>query len=242
MSGKNITRTRIWGALLLTLSLIPALACYFIFTIWLPDDMERYRDYANAESCAAGTSPQEYEDCLREVTFTVDRTKIKGGRNGTYQATLSGAPFWNGVLGFGDSTPLLERLEPGDRVTGTVWRGDIMSLSRDGIRQKSGDEPRDEPQMPAALGTFAALLSALGLATGTARLTRPHTPRPLPWRGFGKPLLITISIACPVLGLLSVWWGIPWWIVPTVLVPLMGYTAWEIHRYPRRRPKSAMSG
>ncbi|MEU1183528.1 hypothetical protein ABZ464_39010 [Streptomyces sp. NPDC005820] len=233
-----MSRTRLRGALLLTLSPIPAVAAYFIFTLWLPHDMARYRDYVRAEPCAAGTSPREHEDCLREATFTVDRTKIKdGGRNSTYEATLSGAPYWNGVLSFGDPTPLLSRLEPGDQVTGTVWRGDIMALSRDGVRQKSADEPRDEPQMPAALGTFAALLAALTLAIGTARLTQPHPPHPLPWRGFGKPLLITLSIACPVLGLLGAWWNIPWWLLPTVLVPLMSYTAWEVERYPRRRPK-----
>ncbi|WP_240512882.1 hypothetical protein [Streptomyces griseoruber] len=235
----EMVRTRLWGALLLTLSLIPALACYLVFTLWLPGDIDRYRDYTRAEPCAAGTSPREHEDCLREVAFTVDGTRIKGGRSAVYEATLSGAPSWNGVLEFGDSGPLLSELERGDRVTGTVWRGDIMALSRDGVRQKSSDEPRDEPQMAAALGTCAGLLSALALAVGAARLTRPRPPHPFPWRGWGKPLLIVLSVGCPVLGLVAVWWGIPWWLLPTVLVPLMGYTAWELHRYPGRRPGPA---
>ncbi|KUO10837.1 hypothetical protein [Streptomyces sp. DSM 15324] len=228
-------RTRAWGALLLTLSLLPALACSFAFARWLPDDLDRYRDYASAGPCAAGTSPREHEDCLREVVFTVDATRIKGGKGAVYRATLSGAPFWNGVLDFGDSGPLLSELEPGDRVTGTVWRGEIMSVSRDGLLQASSDEPRDDPQMPAALGTLAGLLAALALTVGTARLTRPNPPFPFPWRGWGKPMLIILCVGCPVLGLVGVWWDIPWWLFPPVLVPLMGYTAWELHRYPRRR-------
>ncbi|WP_460066748.1 hypothetical protein [Streptomyces sp. YKOK-I1] len=235
----SAARTRAWGALLLTLSLIPALACYFAFALWLPDDIDRYRDYSGAEPCAAGTAPREYEDCLRTVAFTVEGTRIKGGRSGVYEATLSGAPFWNGVLGFGDSGPLLHELERGDRVTGTVWRGEIMSVSRDGVRQESSDEPRDEPQMAAALGTCAGLLAAMALTVGTARLTRPRPPQPFPWRGWGKPMLIVLSVGCPLLGLVGVWWDIPWWLFPPVLVPLMGYTAWELHRYPRRRPRSA---
>lgn len=235
-----MSRTRLRGALLLPLSLIPAVAAYFVLTVWLPHDIARYRDYVRAEPCAAGTSAREHEDCLREATFTVEGTKIKdGGRSSVYEATLSGAPFWNGVLSFGDATPLLSRLEPGDRVTGTVWRGDVMSLSRHGVRQSSADEPRDEPQMIAALGTWAGLLSALGLATGSAHLAGART---FPWRGFGKPLLITVSIACPVVGLLSVWWGLPWWITPALLVPLLTYTAWELHRYPQRRPRPTAPG
>ncbi|WP_340378137.1 hypothetical protein U5640_25920 [Streptomyces sp. SS7] len=235
----SAARTRAWGALLLTLSLVPALACYFVFTLWLPDDLDRYRDYTRAQPCAAGSSPREHEDCLREVVFTVDGTRIEGGRGAVYEATLSGAPFWNGVVDFGDSGPLLSELERGDRVTGTVWRGDVMAVSRDGVRQASSDEPRDEPQMPAALGTYAGLLAAMALTVGAARLTGPRPPHPFPWRGWGKPMLIVLSVGCPLLGLVGVWWGIPWWLFPPVLVPLMGYTAWELYRYPRRRPKPA---
>ncbi|UUU22248.1 hypothetical protein [Streptomyces sp. DSM 40750] len=232
------------GVSLLILSLAPALACFFVFAVWLPSDMERYRDYGEAESCATGAPTEEWEDCLRTASFTVDSTKITQSRSGSYRATLSGAPFWNGTVAFGDPGPLLRSLQPGDRVTATVWRGDITALSRGGVRQRTSEEPRDEPQMTSAIGTFLGLLAALGLWFGATRLTGPPDRKPLPWAGYARPLLIALLTACAGVGLPSVWLGFPWWLVPTLVVPLMVCTTWLVHRHqpqPRYRDRRARS-
>ncbi|WP_307835433.1 hypothetical protein [Streptomyces adelaidensis] len=226
---------------LLLMSLAPALACFYVFAVWMPSDMARYQDYRGAERCAAGTpAAQAWEDCLRTASFTVDSTKLKqGGNGGRYRATLSGAPFWNGTVGFGDPGPLLSGLRPGDRVTATVWRGDITVLSREDVRQSTSEEPRDEPQMTAAIGTFAGLLAALGLWFGVGRLVGPRDPTPFAWRGFGKPLLITSAAACATVGLLAVWSGIPWWVVPALVLPLVACMAWLLGRGWRRQGATA---
>ncbi len=152
---------RLVGAALIMLSLIPALGCYLVFTAWLPSETKRYQDYAAAEPCPDRASAEAWEDCLSTVSFTVESTKIKRGRSGSYQATLSGTLFWNGTVAFGDQGPLLERLRPADRVTATVWRGQVMTVSKGDVRQSTSEEPRNEPQMTVAIGTFLGAVSRI---------------------------------------------------------------------------------
>ncbi|QYX79915.1 hypothetical protein [Streptomyces akebiae] len=219
------------GATLLTLSLAPLLACVLVFAVWLPRDRDRYEAYWAAVPCAAEVPAAAWEDCLRTVSFTVDSTRNKAGRTSSYLATLSGSPFWNGTVSFGDPDPLLERLRPGDRITGTVWRGDVTVLSQGDVSQSTSEEPRDERQMTAAIGTFAGLLGALGIWLGAMRLTGPRDREHRTWAEYGKPLLIALLVACFGLGLPSVWLGLPWWLVPAVVVPVMVYTSWQLHRH-----------
>ncbi|MFG2531452.1 hypothetical protein [Streptomyces sp. NPDC048516] len=122
------------GVLLILLSLIPAEFCYVAFAAWLPADRELYRDYQAAEPCPARATLQVASDCLTTWPFTVVKTVVKTGKNATYEATLKDEDSWRGVVSFGDPGPLLERLEPGDRVTAALWRRRIVVLSRDGVR------------------------------------------------------------------------------------------------------------
>ncbi|MEV8312379.1 hypothetical protein AB0P36_35115 [Streptomyces flavidovirens] len=106
----------------------------------------------------------------------------RGGRNSEYRATVDSERF-QGELGFGDPGPLLETLQVGDKAVATVWRGDIVALTKDGVRQKTSDEPRGEPQMIAAGGAGLGLLAVLGLVFGTARLVAPRNPGTFTWSG-----------------------------------------------------------
>ncbi|MFH8555735.1 hypothetical protein [Streptomyces celluloflavus] len=218
------------GAGLLVLSLLPALVCSFAFAVMLPYDIEEFREYGVAKPCPARAAVERLENCLRTVSFTVDSTEIKNGKSATYKATVSGARFWNGVVVFGDSGPLLDRLRPGDRITGTVWRGGVMTLSGQGVRQSSSDEPRDEPQWTAAVGTFTGLLAALGLEMGAVRLIRPRDHERWTWHAYGKPLFITMTIACFGVGFSAFLLDVPWWAVPPVPVLVVVYAAWLLHR------------
>jgi hypothetical protein len=235
MAVTGTGRARLGGALLVVLSLVPAVAAWIVLAVWLPSDVERYRDYSAAESCPGQLPAEAWQDCLRTVAFTVDGTKVERSKRGGYKADLSGSPFWNGVVSFGDPGPLLETLKSGDRVTGTVWRGDVTAISKGGVRQKTSDEPRDEPQMIVALGTFAGLLAVMGFAFGAARVVRPRGYEPFVWRGYGKPVLITITVACLGVGLPAVWIGVPSWVVPALVIPVVAVTAWQLHQYRYRR-------
>ncbi|WP_129838639.1 hypothetical protein [Streptomyces sp. RFCAC02] len=224
--------------LLIVLSLVPAAACFGTFATWLPSSVDRYEDYGAAEPCPAGVATRAREECVRTVTFVVEDTEVrKSGQNSTFEATVSGTPFWDGVVAFGDPGPLLERLGPGDDVTGTVWRGDVMTLSRDGVRQSTSDEPRDDFQMTAAIGTFAGLLAVLLFAFGTVRVANPRSYEPFVWRPVGLWLIITMGIASFAFGFAALLLGVPWGWVPPVSVAVVLGVARLIHR--RTRPAGA---
>ncbi|MEW2623954.1 hypothetical protein [Streptomyces sp. NPDC048106] len=220
------------GAALIVLSLAAALACSLVFTAWLPGDRARYREYEAAEACPARTVVPRSEDCLRKVAFTVESTR---NTPKNLRATLLGPePFPRTVVPFGDSGPVLGELHRGDRVTGTVWRGIVVEVAAGDARQSSSDAPRDEPQMAAAIGTFAGLLAALALVFGTVRLARPRDPGLFTWRPYGKWLLVVTGAGCAVVGLTTVWTGLPWPLVPTVCAAVVTVTAWFLHRDLRR--------
>ncbi|MEU6865882.1 hypothetical protein ABZ924_21955 [Streptomyces sp. NPDC046876] len=228
------------GAALLVASLMPALFCYFMLAVQLPYENGRHAAYTAARQCPTDETVREREDCVRTVSFTVDAVQLKGGRGSQYSATVSGAAFWNGKVDFGDPGPLLERLNPQDQVTGTIWRGAVMTIAKGDVRQNSADKPRDEAQIFAGIGTYAGLVAALCLwfgamrLSGQRRLYEPHT-----WRGLGRPLLIALAVICAAVAVPAFLLGIPWWVVPAVTVPFSAYTAWQFDRYRRRQATTA---
>ncbi|WP_432036919.1 hypothetical protein [Streptomyces cucumeris] len=223
------------GVLLILLSLIPAAACYLVFAWWLPSDSERYQDYRAAEPCSSRSMEQGQTDCLSTWLLTVEKTVNKtAGKSSSYEATLTGQDSWRGTVSFGDPGPLLERLDPGDQVTATAWRGDIVVLSKDGVRQNTSQAPRDELQMNAAIGLLAALVALQVFVFGAVRVVRPCDYEPFTWNPYGKRLLIIITTVCFGVGLPAVWIGIPWWTVPTVAIPVVCMMAGLIHHRLRR--------
>ncbi|MEV6975039.1 hypothetical protein [Kitasatospora sp. NPDC093806] len=227
------------GALWITAAVLLTALCYLLLAVLLPGDIERRRDYTAATACPTATAEQTVEDCLRTVPFTVEKTVLTGGKQDGYQARLQGSPFWNGTLRFGDAGPLLDKLTPGEPVTGLVWRGAVMRLERDGVRQSSVDEPRDEAQITAGVGTLAGLLAALALYLGALYLGaaqptgRPGGTSPT-WRSFGKPMALTVLLACAVTALPAFWLDLPWWTVPAVAVPLSALVGRLLHRAARQ--------
>ncbi|WP_406434425.1 hypothetical protein OHA59_46355 [Streptomyces sp. NBC_01589] len=226
------------GVLLILLSLISAAACYLVFSWWLPSDSERYQDYRAAKACSSRAMEQGQTDCLSTWHLTVEKTVNKtSGKSSSYEATLKYRDSWRGTVSFGDPGPLLERLAPGDQVTATAWRRDIVVLSKSGVRQNTSEAPRDELQMNAAIGVLAALVAAQTFVFGAVRLARPRDYEPFTWNPYGKRLLITITAVCFGVGLPATWIGIPWWTVPAVAVHVVVCAAGLMHH--RLRPRAA---
>ncbi|WP_188297325.1 hypothetical protein [Streptomyces sp. CBMA156] len=214
--------TRTGGALLAAAALVPAAAAWYLFAVLLPDDTERYRSYSAAATCPAAGERAAVEECVRTVPFTVSGTVL---RSKNLRATLDGAPYWSGEVPFGDTGPLLDDLKPGDRVDGTVWRGRVMRLERAGVAQASSDQPRDEMQITAGLGTFAALFAVLAAVLGALRFTgRPGTA------ALARSLLLWTLLACGVPSVLAFRIGLPWWTVPAVAVPAVLLAAEAVRR------------
>lgn len=71
---------------------------------------------------------------------------VKKGRNGKFEATLSGTASRKAVVRFGDPGPLLARLEPGDQVTATVWRGAVMTVAKETSARAPPTSPATTPR------------------------------------------------------------------------------------------------
>ncbi len=159
-------------------------------------------------------------------------------RNSDYRAAVKSERF-KGDLHFGSSGPLLEMLRAGDRAVATVWRGDIVALSQGGIRQGTSDEPRDEPQMTAAIGTELGLLALLGTVFGAARFAAPRDPGIFTWSRSGQVLFITNLVALFGVGLPALWLGIPWQLVtPTMVAILLVVSFFLLDEWPRSPRRS----
>ncbi|MFG2680727.1 hypothetical protein [Streptomyces sp. NPDC048392] len=207
--------------LLILLSLASAAACCTVFAWWLPSDGKRYQDYRAAEPCSSRELTRGDTDCLSTWHLTVQKTVNRtAGKDSVHEATLRYRDSWRGTASFGGTGPLLERLGPGDRVTATAWRGEIVVVDMDGVRQDTLEMPRDELQGNAAVGVLAGLLAAQGLVFGAVRAVRASDHEPYTWEPYGRRLLLTTVTVCLGVGIPAVWTGVPWWTVPAVAVPL----------------------
>ncbi|MFJ4187188.1 hypothetical protein [Kitasatospora sp. NPDC089509] len=204
------------GALLAVTALAPAAVAWYLLAVMLPNDTERYRAYTTAATCPADSPGATVEECVRTVPFTVNGTVVhRAGKSSEFRATLDGAPYWSGETGFGDAGPVLEGLKPGDRVDGTVWRGQVMRLEKAGVTQATYDAPRDEVQFTAGVGTLAALVAVFTAALGAMHFTgRPGVP------ALARPLFLLTLVICAAPAVLAFWAGLPWWTVPAVAVPV----------------------
>ncbi|MER5352358.1 hypothetical protein ABT093_18760 [Kitasatospora sp. NPDC002551] len=218
--------TRAGGALLAAAALVPAAGAWYLFGVALPDRAEQHRSYTAATACPPGGPGAGSEECVRTVAFTVAGTVVReAGKSSEFRATLDGAPFWSGEVRFADAGPVLRSLKPGDRVEGTVWRGRVTRLERAGHAQASYDEPSDDEQLTAGMGTFAALLAVLAVVLGVLRLTgRPSTV------ALARTLFVRTLLACGAPAVLAFWADLSWWTVPAAAVPTALIAAEAVRR------------
>jgi hypothetical protein len=102
-------------------------------------------------------------DCLTTESFTVHKVQIRNGKKHSYTADLAGSESAaTRRVRFDDTSPLLERLQVGDMVNGTLWRGSVVALtSEDGrTRQPTSADPTNGPGSTLFGGIYCALAGA----------------------------------------------------------------------------------
>ncbi|MFM9445142.1 hypothetical protein [Streptomyces acidiscabies] len=209
-------RTRVRGALLVLLAGMPAFIAWAVFALWMPSTAEEYDAYRATSVCDGPV--RAGDDCLRDVPLKVDEIKRHRRSGRQLTATTTEAPFWTYRTSFGDSGPLADELREGDEITGTTWRDSLVAIAKGEVRQHTSDEPRDEPQPQAAIGTYGVLLAGLLLALGTVRLVRPRRhPRFLP-PPYTRRLALSVGAVSGAVGIVGAWTGMPWWLAPPLIV------------------------
>ncbi|GAP46261.1 hypothetical protein [Streptomyces azureus] len=182
--------------------------------------LDREREFRAAPVCAS--VPVKASGCRWEQEFTVRKAGLnRGRRNGSPEAELllpSGKP-WD--VTFPQTDPVVSELEPGEKVVGLIWHGQVVEVQdADGRRQQTSHGPvgRPEDRLGGALACFAFGLPALvgGAWPLFARGDRRHAKAAVVVRWHG--------VCMAVAALFTLWAqaanGWPFWAVPAIWGPL----------------------
>ncbi|MFE2328137.1 hypothetical protein ACFXD5_30240 [Streptomyces sp. NPDC059385] len=176
-AARRPPRPRLGGALALLGGLVGLILAAVVFA-GVPDVLTEAEAYDSAVACpSAGPLPAGdgneigYEDCLREVPYTVVEVSGKGARSSGYLVDLA-----NGServrVGFDSDPPLGADLRKGDRVTARVWRGEITAVSGRGSTQPTDEDPDTASEWRILLGLALTAGGLFALWYGR-RLLRP---------------------------------------------------------------------
>lgn len=182
--------------------------------------LEREREFRAAPACAS--VPVRASGCVWEQGFTVRTADLhRNERRESPEAELvppSGEP-WR--VTFRDTEPVLSEMEPGEKVVGLVWHGEVVEVrDAEGRRQPTSSGPVGWPEdrLGGALSCVSFGLPALvgGAWALLARGRRRHAAAATVVRWHGVVLGIT--------AILTLWaqsandW--PLWSIPAIWGPL----------------------
>ncbi|TDC83617.1 hypothetical protein [Actinomadura sp. 7K507] len=170
-----------------------------------PDGRLDVDAYKAATPCAAapaadvaGTAASA--ECLWTQEFTVSAISMKQTRSESMSAVLTGPDGDRWRTRYSSAGPVLDGLDEGDRVTGTVWRGRLTEIAAGGDSQRTHAYPADM-RTRALIGALVMMPSGLLMtALCTWRLSRRRsTPEATP--GMVATLGLAYAFFCA--GLLS---------------------------------------
>ncbi|WP_370409792.1 hypothetical protein [Streptomyces fradiae] len=129
-----------------------------LLTIVLPQASAQERAFLSATECRVTSA----HDCLRAAPFTVESVTIHDGKNAGGRIRVSGTGAGADPVEFNGISEFLKRVRPGDRVTGTVWRGEIVALSDREGGQRTVDHPVGDTVLAIGFGILLLVSGALG--------------------------------------------------------------------------------
>ncbi|WP_206323381.1 hypothetical protein [Streptomyces sp. HNM0574] len=181
--------------------------------------LEEERAYRAAPECAS--VPVEPSGCRWRQDFTVQQAELhRRERSASPEARLllpSGKPW---PVTFRTTDPVASELEPGDKVTGVIWHGQVVEVREGGRTQQTTDGPVGWPadRLGGALACLSFGLTALpgSLWTLLARGNRRHARAGLVLRWHGVVLALTGFLTLFAQGSNS--W--PLWSIPAIWGPL----------------------
>ncbi|WP_017625041.1 ABC transporter permease family protein [Nocardiopsis chromatogenes] len=231
VSPRRILRSTVGSAIALLCGLGMAGGAAYAVAVNVPDGHLDNRAYLAAEPCSS--PPERAADCLWEQEFTASDIVVERGRSGERALTITaedGTRFRTDVDGTG---PVLRRLDEGQKVTATMWRGLPREIAAEGSTQRTAYWPVDQRQTTVVLalilapaGVLVAAVSALRLA----RWRREPTKAMAAAMGLGQALPLA-GLLMPMFAgdLIDSLWGVA--VVWSVAAGLMALTAWVYATY-----------
>lgn len=214
-AGRKVTGTVVW-----LLIAVVALVVGVVMAFQVRGALEREREFRAAPAC--DSVPVEASGCLWEQDFTVrDVDTHRRERRDPPEAELvlpSGEPW---EVTFRNTDPVLSEMQPGDKVVGLIWRGEVVEVrDADGRRQQTASGPVGWPEdrLGGALACVSFGLTALvgGLWPLFVRGDRRHARAAavVRWHGVGMGAAAILTLWAQAA---NDW---PLWSIPAIWGPL----------------------
>ncbi|MFG1624952.1 hypothetical protein [Kribbella sp. NPDC049227] len=183
-------------------------------TVVAPDDARELHAYEHAPRCS--TAPQTPAECRWTEEFTVsDIHVVPEYKTGDRSAVLTGASGARWQTGYPHSGPVLDQLDEGEHVTGTIWRGRLTEITANGAAQQTERAPVGG-SVPDIVALVLASCGLLVIVTCAWRLQhRRATP--------AMDATIVLSIGLLFVGLFS---AIALFVLADFLSPSVAYNFW----------------
>ncbi|MEU6273184.1 hypothetical protein ABZ871_12375 [Streptomyces populi] len=170
-----------WTLLGLALSAVAVVPGSFV-----PGGVATEAAFEDARPCAGEAEARDDgASCLRTIRGTV----ISAGNARSGKATVFRVMLRPPVPAPADRPidldahgDLSERVEPGERVSVTTWRDDVVAVSQDGVRERLSGLPDEDPIMfigAALVCVWSAALAFIAAFGGARRARRLATGRPV---------------------------------------------------------------
>ncbi|MBA8952630.1 hypothetical protein ACFQU9_20860 [Actinomadura namibiensis] len=164
-----------------------------------PDGARDLRAYQAAQRCPA--APVAPAECRWTQVFTVSHIALTKSKSKSNRAVLTSADGARWETFYASRGPVLNGLDEGDRVTGTLWRGRLTEIAAAGASQETRAAPVDTRAGVLIGALIIVPPGLLMMATGIWRLRRrtsPPTPGMVATLGLAFGLLVG-GLFCPVL-------------------------------------------
>jgi hypothetical protein len=164
-----------------------------------PGGVRDLRAYQAAPRCPA--APSGPAECRWTEEFTVSGVHLTYKRGDSNRVVLTGADGERWETRYPTRGPVVDGLDEGDHVTGTVWRGRLTEIAADGESQRTFDAPADLRARSLVLGLITVpggLLMAAACVWRLARRASAPTPGMVAALGLSIALIFA-GLVAPVL-------------------------------------------
>ncbi|MEU2430237.1 hypothetical protein ABZ611_12070 [Streptomyces sp. NPDC007861] len=212
---EKVARTATW-LLLGVVALVAGVA----MTFGIRGALEREREFRAAPACAS--VPVEASRCRWEQEFTVRKADMHAGERGEPpQAELltPSGDAWD--VAFRNTGPVARRMEPGGKVVGVIWHGQLVEVrDAEGRRQQTALGPTGWPQdrLGGALACVSfgvtALVGSLWPLFAPGNRRHATAAAMVRWHGVGMGVAAVLTLWVQAA---NDW---PMWTIPAIWGPL----------------------